>query len=164
MIEAAKDLMAVREMCRWPPAGNRGVAFSRANLFGKNFESYKEEAQSPFLVAMIENVRACNNLKEILAVEGLDAILIGPYDLSASLGVTGELDHPDFISTMEKIRRSAFDANIPAGVHVVSPSISQLNARIEEGYLFMPYSIDTVVLRNEIEKVVGALRDEGRGY
>lgn len=164
MVETAKDLRTVRDACRWPPVGNRGVAFSRANLFGKTFDSYKEEAQSPFLVAMIENIHACNNIEEILSVEGLDAILIGPYDLSASLGITAEFGHPDFISMMVEILRSALDANIPAGIHVVAPSISELNARIEEGYLFIPYSIDTVMLRNETEKVIGALCNERRGY
>ena len=164
MVETAKDLMTVGDACRWPPAGNRGVAFSRANLFGKNFDSYKEDAQSPFLVAMIENIHACNIIEEILSVEGLDAILIGPYDLSASLGITAEFGHPDFISMMAEIQRSALDANIPAGIHVVAPLISELNARIEEGYLFIPYSIDTVMLRNETEKVIGDLCNERRGY
>jgi 2-dehydro-3-deoxyglucarate aldolase len=155
MIETAEQLINVRNACRWPPAGTRGVAFSRANLFGKNFDSYKEEAQSPLLVAMIENIHAFNNIEEILSVEGLDAILIGPYDLSASLGITAEFDHPDFISTMGQILRFAVDANIPAGIHVVAPSISELKARIDEGYVFMPYSIDTVMLRYEVEKITG---------
>jgi 2-dehydro-3-deoxyglucarate aldolase len=155
MVETAKDLVTARDACRWPPAGNRGVAFSRANLFGKNFDSYKEEAQSPFLVAMIENIHACNNIEEILSVEGLDAILIGPYDLSASLGITANFDHPDFISAMDQILKSSNDANIAAGIHVVAPSISELKARIDEGYLFIPYSIDTVMLRNEVEKIIG---------
>jgi 2-dehydro-3-deoxyglucarate aldolase len=164
MIETAKDLATIRDACRWPPSGNRGVAFSRANLFGKNFDAYREEAQSPLLVAMIENIHAFNNIEEILSVKGLDAILIGPYDLSASLGITAEFDHPDFIATMGQILRSALDANIPAGIHVVAPLISELKVRIDEGYLFIPYSIDTVMLRNEVEKIIGGFGNERRGY
>jgi len=61
MIENAKQLKLIRDACCWPPAGNRGVGFSRANLFGKYFDAYSQEAQSPILVAMIENIEAVND-------------------------------------------------------------------------------------------------------
>lgn len=146
MIESAEQLIAVRDACRWPPAGTRGVGFSRANLFGKHFEEYREEAQAPLLVAMIEHHRAVAALEAILDVEGLDAILIGPYDLSASMGLTAQFDHPDFCATMEKIRTLAVTKAIPAGVHVVAPSPEQLQQRLGEGYRFIAYSIDSVFL------------------
>ena len=103
MIESASQLIKVRDACRWPPSGTRGVGFSRANLFGKNFEQYKIEAKQPLLIAMIENYKAVEVLGEILDVEGLDGIMIGPYDLSASLGITGEFDNPAFISLINEI-------------------------------------------------------------
>ena len=53
MVESAGQLERVRDACRWPPAGTRGVGFSRANLFGKHFDRYAEEAQAPLLVAMM---------------------------------------------------------------------------------------------------------------
>ncbi|WP_445781237.1 HpcH/HpaI aldolase family protein [Shewanella sp.] len=152
MIEDARQLIVVRDACRWPPGGTRGVAFSRANLFGKNFESYVKEAQSPLLVAMIENTRALENIEEILSVDGLDAILIGPYDLSASLGLTGHFDHQDVAAAMAHILSSAKKAKVAAGIHVVDPSMIEVNARIKEGYSFLPYSIDTVILRQGAEE------------
>lgn len=146
MIESVAQLEQVRDACRWPPAGKRGVGFSRANLFGKNFDSYCVEAQNPLLVAMIEHVRAMENLEHILGVEGLDAILIGPYDLSASMGLTAQFDHPDFISAMERIRNCCGQYGIPCGVHVVAPDANVLEQRIAEGYRFIAYSIDAVFL------------------
>ncbi len=154
MVESAEQLIAVRDACRWPPAGSRGVGFSRANLFGKHFEAYREEAQAPLLVAMIEHVRAIDNLEAILRVDGLDALLIGPYDLSASMGLTAQFDHPDFLSTMEGIRAQAAQQQIPCGVHVVAPSPEQLKQRIEEGYRFLAYSIDAVFLLESSKRVV----------
>ncbi len=62
MVESAQQLIEVRDVCRWPPAGRRGVGFSRANLFGKHFEAYREEAQAPLLIAMIEHFRAVDSL------------------------------------------------------------------------------------------------------
>lgn len=150
MIESAEQVIAVRDACRWPPAGTRGVGFSRANLFGKHFEAYREEAQAPLLVAMIEHHRAVAELEAILSVKGLDAILIGPYDLSASMGLTAQFDHPDFCATMEKIRTLAATKTIPAGVHVVAPSPEQLRQRMDEGYRFVAYSIDAAMLHSVV--------------
>ena len=146
MIESAEQLVEVLDACRWPPAGMRGVGFSRANLFGKNFEDYRKEAQAPLIVAMIEHISAVDSLREILDVDGLDAILIGPYDLSASMGLTAQFDHPDFCKAMELIRSLADAMSIPVGVHVVEPSQAQLQKRLEEGYQFLAYSIDAVML------------------
>lgn len=146
MIESAEQLMVVRDACRWPPAGTRGVGFSRANLFGKQFEEYHQEAQAPLLVAMIEHHRAVAELEGILGVEGLDAILIGPYDLSASMGITAQFDHPEFCAMMKKIRNLSVAKAVPAGVHVVTPLRDQLQQRLMEGYRFLAYSIDSVFL------------------
>ena len=154
MIESASQLIAVRDACRWPPAGTRGVGFSRANLFGKNFEQYREEAQAPLLVAMIEHHRAVAELDEILAVEGLDAILIGPYDLSASMGLTAQFEHPDFRAAVAQILIRARSKTIPAGIHVVERSQEQLEQRLVEGYRFLAYSIDAVMLNSVVNRCV----------
>lgn len=148
MVETAAQLLAVRDACCWPPVGTRGVGFSRANLFGKHFDAYRREAQAPLLVAMIEHIRAVESLEEILAVKGLDAILIGPYDLSASMGCTAQFDQPMFITAMERIRTLCRQVNIPCGVHVVMPEADALQQRINEGYRFLAYSIDSVFLWN----------------
>jgi len=150
MIESAEQLIAVRDACRWPPAGTRGVGFSRANLFGKHFDAYREEAQAPLLIAMIEHHQAVAELDAILDVEGLDAILIGPYDLSASMGLTAQFDHPDFKAVMDSIRVLARAKAVSAGVHVVAPSKEQLQQRLDEGYRFIAYSIDAVFLNTYV--------------
>lgn len=146
MIESARQLVDVRDACRWPPAGKRGVGFSRANLFGKRFMSYRKEAQEPLLVGMIESISAVDSLNEILSVDGLDAIFIGPYDLSASMGLTSQFDNPAFCRSMELIRALARSVSTPVGLHVVEPSREELKSRIDEGYQFIAYSIDSVML------------------
>jgi len=148
MVESAEQLVQVRDACRWPPAGTRGVAFSRANMFGKYFDEYTVEAQQPLLVAMIEQVEAVDELDAILAVDGLDAIMIGPYDLSASMGMTAQFDHPDFQVIIERILTMTNKANIAAGLHVVMPSENDLLERVRGGYRFLAFSIDAVMLRS----------------
>jgi len=152
MIESAEQLAAVRDACRWPPAGHRGVGFSRANLFGKHFDAYREEAQAPLLVAMIERQRALENLAAILQVTGLDAVLIGPYDLSASMGLTARFSDPAFIAALESIRTRCREYGVACGIHVVAPDRAELQQRLAEGYRFIAYSIDTVFLVSSAER------------
>ena len=152
-IKSADHLIAVRDACRWPPAGKRGVGFSRANLFGGNFRSYTEEAQAPLLVAMLEDVRALDELDSILAVEGLDAVLLGPYDLSASLHQTAKFNHPHYLRALKTILRKAQTFSIPLGIHVVEPSTTELKKRIRQGFRFLPFSMDSVLLRKGLEKI-----------
>ena len=152
MIESASQLKMVCDACRWPPAGTRGVGFSRANLFGKYFDSYFEEAQSPLIVAMIEHIRAVDELDSILEQEGLDAILMGPYDLSSSMGLTGDFENEKFVSVMETVKAKCAEKGVACGVHVVAPDLDELNQRKEEGFLFLPYSLDSVLLESALPK------------
>ena len=145
-IESKKQLEFLIMSCKWPPNGLRGVGFSRANLYGENFVNYKEEASQPFVVGMIETKLGLENIKEILSVQGLDAILIGPYDLSASLGLTGEISHSKVEEAIDYILNCCIKFNIPAGIHIVDPSVKEIKNKIEKGYRFIAYSIDTVFL------------------
>ena len=147
MVESAAQLREIISSCCWPPAGQRGVGFSRANLFGKFFEQYSVEAQQPIIVAMIENIHAVTELPEILAVAGLDALFIGPYDLSASMGITAAFDNPEFQKNLAYIKSLCLQQKIPCGIHVVQPNPDELKSRINEGYRFLAYSLDSVILR-----------------
>jgi len=151
MVDSADRLERVRAACCWPDAGTRGVAFSRANMFGKDFEAYQVEAQAPFLVAMIEQVKALGELDSIFSVDGLDAVLIGLYDLSASLGRTGDLSHQDVVDAATAIRRAAFDHGIACGIHVVEPEKGLVLDTIASGDRFVAHSMDAVFLSKAAE-------------
>lgn len=152
MVESAAQLTQVRDASRWPPAGTRGVGYSRANLFGADFDAYSKEAQAPLLVAMIEHVRAIEQIEHILQVQGLDAILVGPYDLSASMGLTGQFDAPPFVAAIEKIRSLCASQRMPCGLHVIQPERAELDRRIAEGYRFLAYSIDALFLSSALKR------------
>ena len=130
----------------WPPKGNRGVGFSRANIFGKIFDEYKFFAQNPFLVAMIECKEGLENIDIISKNIALDAILIGPYDLSASLGSTGNFTNSKFTSAIKKIVSTCKKNQISVGIHQVAPNEGDLKKLIKKGFNFIPYGIDTSFL------------------
>tara|TARA_Y100000589_G_C27113593_1_gene613260 strand:- start:23 stop:736 length:714 start_codon:yes stop_codon:yes gene_type:complete len=148
MVETASQLMSICDACGWPPAGSRGVGFSRANLYGKHFKAYAEEAQAPLLVPMIENIIAVDALEEMLSASQIDALLIGPYDLSASMNITGQFENSRFREVIKKICKIADAFSVPCGIHIVEPSQGELKAKLSEGYRFIPYSIDAVFLNH----------------
>lgn len=150
MIESPEQLLAIIQHSCWPPEGIRGVGFSRANLYGKYFEEYRVEARNPLIIAQIEHIRAVNNIEAILQVPGLDAIIIGPYDLSASMNLTAQFSHPDFSAALATILVACKKLKKAAGVHIVNPDSSELTRRISEGYQFIAYSIDSVFMNKAV--------------
>jgi 2-dehydro-3-deoxyglucarate aldolase len=154
MVESPEQLKNVIDHSCWPPTGIRGVGFSRANLYGKYFDDYKKEAQQPLIIAQVEHIKAVNDIDSILQVPGLDAIIIGPYDLSASMGLTAQFEHTDFIAAHNKILTSCKNRGKAAGVHIVDPIPAELEKRIREGYQFIAYSIDSVFLSRSVNNPV----------
>ncbi len=152
MIESGKQLEDAISNALYPPKGNRGVGYCRANLFGKDFDRYFENSKEILLVAQIEHFQAVSNLDEILSVDGLDAIMVGPYDLSGSMDLTGQFESPQFLKIMEIIVDKASEYKVPMGVHIVQPDRNILESKVLEGYQFIAYGIDSVFLYNSSEK------------
>jgi 2-dehydro-3-deoxyglucarate aldolase len=83
-----------------------------------------------------------------VAVPGLDGILIGPYDLSASIGHTGQFDDPEFQLVMTRIREITARKGMACGLHVVAPDVAELRRQRAAGFRFLAYSIDAVILNH----------------
>ncbi len=142
----------------WRAAGEtaaeyRGVGYCRANVFGKNFETYRQErAPELFLVAQIEHIRAVDNLDAILTHPRLDAIMVGPYDLSGSMGLTAQFEHPDFRAVMDRIQAACKRRNARMGLHIVQPDPAELARQVAAGSRFIAYGIDSVFLWQGAER------------
>jgi 2-dehydro-3-deoxyglucarate aldolase len=147
-VSSPDEVKKIYDQCVWPPKGKRGVGFSRANQYGNFFENYK--SHKPILIAMIENIKSISNLDSILELDELDAILIGPYDLSSSLGKPGNFKNINFKLALKKIINKCKKFKKPVGIHVVEPSEKLLKKRIKEGYKFLPFGIDTVLLNKSL--------------
>ena len=147
MIERKDQLENGIRWAYYPPKGTRGVGYSRANLFGKSFSAYIKEFSSKILiVAQIEHINAVHDLDNILSVSDLDAIMVGPYDLSASMDLTGQFDDPRFVDVMNRIHEKAQEFHVPMGIHIVQPDENKLQKTISRGYQFIAYGIDAVFL------------------
>lgn len=163
MVNTVQDAERAVEAMHYPPRGTRGVGLARAQAYGAGFEAYKSWlAEESVLVVQVEHVRAVENLEAILAVEGVDAFIVGPYDLSGSLGVPGEFEHPRMLEAMDEIARVAKASRPAAGFHVVPPRPELVDAKVEEGYTFIAYSVDFMFLGQSARDGLAAI-NKGSG-
>lgn len=147
MVNGRADAEKAVSAVHYPPRGSRGVGLARAQGYGARFHEYREWlAENAVVIVQIEHIEAVSNLKDIFSVDGVDGYIIGPYDLSASMGLPGQFEHPDVVAALEKIKETGIAMGMPGGVHVVEPDPKELQSRIDEGYTFLAYSVDIRML------------------
>lgn len=136
-------------MTKYPPMGFRGVGLARAQGYGVDFDRYVKNAnESGLLLLQIEHKDAVSNIDQILSVPGVDGVFIGPYDLSMSLGIPGELYHPKMIEAQNKVLDAALSRGLIAGIHCVQPAQASqdFKAAIQNGYQFIALGTDILFL------------------
>lgn len=145
---------------KYPPRGIRGVGFCRANGYGTRLKEYVETSNSEsFVCIQIEHVDTLSYIDKILSVPDIDAVMIGPYDLSASMGITGQFNHPDMLKATSMIMESCHRHNIIPGIHIVQPDVNEALKRYKEGYRFIAYSLDITMLIQHFSKDLHIIRD-----
>ena len=160
MIETAADAQRIVDSVYYPPKGKRGVGLGRAHDYGKSFESYRKHAECDLLViAMIETASGVKNVESIAATPGIDGLLIGPYDLSGSLGVIGALDHASLTAAKKKVLKASKNAKIGCGLHVVHPDAKTIRAAIEQGYNFLALGVDMILLDEASRAILSLAKD-----
>lgn len=158
-VNSANDAVAAVKAVRYSPDGTRGVGLWRAQGYGFDFDKYKQwQASETLVIVQIEHIEAVNNFEAILNIDGVNGFIIGPYDLSASLGIPGEFEHPDFRAVLDKIHHISREMDVMMGTHVVMPDVSAVKQRIEEGYRLIAFSTDTLFLGQSCRSGLRALR------
>ena len=161
MVNSVEDAEKAVAASLYPPKGRRGIGFSNASCYGKAFPNYFQEwNDSAVVVVQVEHIDAVGCMAELLAVEGVDGFVVGPYDLSGSMGITGEFENPKFGAVMEKIVDVGKKSGKVMGVHVVQPDLAQVRERVREGFTFIAYSIDSVVLWSHFSEAVASIRSQ----
>jgi 2-dehydro-3-deoxyglucarate aldolase len=156
-IKTSEEAKKAVESVRYPPYGKRGVGLFRAQQFGKNFENYKQWLKNESVVIIqIEHIDAVNNINEIFSVKGIDAFMIGPYDLSGSVNKTGKLNDPVVKSLIQKILKAGKKHSITAGIHSVSSNPKDAIKYKKLGFKFLAISLDSIFL---IDKAVKTLEE-----
>ena len=107
MVNSAKDAEKAVKAVKYPPVGSRGVGLARAQGYGFDFDEYAATInEESIVIVQIEHIDAVNSLDSILSVKGVDGCIIGPYDLSGSLGVPGNFQHPQVLAALKSVEET----------------------------------------------------------
>jgi 2-dehydro-3-deoxyglucarate aldolase/4-hydroxy-2-oxoheptanedioate aldolase len=157
-VESPELLEKAVSWTRFPPKGIRGFGLSPFNF---NFEPMTMPQMMEFVnentmvVLQIETVRAFEARNELLSVPGIDAVMVGPSDLSISLGVPGDFQNPKLVDTVEKIRESCLDHGIVPGIQTRTVQMAKFWK--ERGMLFLGCSSETSMLYEKAKEIVAQL-------
>jgi len=147
MVNSVKDAKHAVSASRYAPQGHRGVGLVRAQHYGPGFKDYLQwQQEGPVVIVQIEHQAALQQLEAIFSVPGVDGFIIGPYDLSCSMGIPGDFERPEFKTAMNRILTTGLRLGCPAGLHIVEPDPERLRQVIAEGYRFIAYSVDIRML------------------
>lgn len=159
MVNSKEDAEKAVRAVKYPPMGSRGVGLARAQGYGAGFGEYASTVNSESVVIIqVEHIDSVRNLESILSVKGIDGCIIGPYDISGSLGVPGNFDHPDVLKAIRKVEEVCKKKKIALGTHVIPPDYKQVLEKIADGYTFLAFSLDTLFLGNSVREQVNKLK------
>ena len=156
-VNSAEDAASVVGFARYAPLGSRGVGLARAHGYGMRFQEYMETANDQIaVVVQAEHVQAVENIDAIVKVPGIDAVLVGPYDLSASLGKMGLIDDPVVTGAIDRITDACRGAGVPLGYFGVNAASVQ--PYMERGYTLIVAGVDTLLLGTAAKSLLAELR------
>ncbi|MFZ5831362.1 MAG: HpcH/HpaI aldolase family protein [Planctomycetota bacterium] len=158
-VESAEQVQALRGAVKLRPIkGRRLQEMLQGDSIGSDLDAYvRYNADGRLLIVNIESAPAIEALDEILAVPDLDAVLIGPHDLSCNLGLPEQYDHPDFLAGCETILRKARAAGVGAGIHFWG-SVEQHTDMIRLGANMLIHSADILLFQKHLRADLDAIR------
>jgi 2-keto-3-deoxy-L-rhamnonate aldolase RhmA len=160
MVNSKKLAEAAVNAVKYPPVGTRGVGLARAQGYGSSFEEYRDwQEKESVVIVQIEHIDAVQNLEAILAVKGVDGCIIGPYDLSGSLGMPGKFEHQDVAAALKRVEKICADKKVSLGYHVIQPDYQQVLDKIAKKYSFMAFSLDILFLGNSCREQMTKLKE-----
>jgi len=159
MVNSRADAERAVQSIKYPPMGFRGVGLARAQGYGVSFDEYVRAANDhSLLIVQIEHIDGVQNIDDILCVPGIDGTFIGPYDLSLSMGLAGQLHHPDVEAAKQRVLEAVKAHGLVAGIHLVHPdtAVDDLKQCLALGYQFIALGTDILFLGDSCRAVHAA--------
>lgn len=147
MVETPEQVETLIDHVKFPPIGRRSYGVNRAHGYGFDFDDYITTwNDSSILVLQIESVTAVENIDALLAFDEVDGVMIGPYDISGSLGIPGQVNHPKVREAAKKVVEAAKRHNKSCCTQVADVSAQAVRDVFEQGYTFVILGSDLFVL------------------
>jgi 2-keto-3-deoxy-L-rhamnonate aldolase RhmA len=160
-VNTAAQAADVVRWSRYPPDGERGVGLARAQGYGQSFREYLRSANDEIaVIVQAEHARAVDNIEAIVKVPGVDAVLLGPYDLSASLGKMGQVDDPVVVAAIRRVTEVCRAARMPLGYFGVTAAA--VAPYVAQGYTLIVAGVDTLYLGQGAKALLAELKGSAR--
>jgi len=154
MINNSSELMKVIDNFNYPPIGKRSYGINRAQEYGFEIERYFSSwNKNSSLIIQVESIDGVNNIESLLENDQVDAVMIGPYDISGSLGVPGQLSHPKVIEASKKVILACKKFGKSCGTQIADPDKDNVNSYFDMGYTFLILGSDLFALWKWSEKM-----------
>ncbi len=158
-VETDKEVKDIINLIKYPPIGKRSYGLNRAQNYGFNsgdyFKNWNEES---IIIIQIESINAVNNIDKILENNYIDGVMIGPYDLSGSLNLPGQTEHPLVIEASKKVINACQNKGISCGTQIAEPDSKNLENNFNLGYNFCFLGSDLFSLWHWSEKMSGLIK------
>ena len=156
-VNTPEETETIVRQCLYPPDGERSVGISRAQKFGLGFKEYMAGANTEILVIpQVEHVEGVRRIDDIVRVPGISAVFIGPYDLSGSMDMLGQVKSQEVQSHIDKVRQACLDAGLPVGIFGVD--VDSVLPYIEKGFTLIAVGMDSLFLGRSFRDALERLR------
>ena len=164
MVETPEQVQALIKDVKYPPIGKRTYGVNRAQAYGFDFEEYISHWNdtSTFLL-QVESVEGVNNIEELLAFDEVDGVMVGPLDISGSLGVPGQTGHPLVVEASRKVIAACQRQGKSCGTQVADANPATIKALFELGYNYAILGSDLFVLWKwaaQIQEIMTSMRQD----
>jgi 2-keto-3-deoxy-L-rhamnonate aldolase RhmA len=159
MVNTQEEVETIIADLKYPPVGRRTFGVNRAQSYGFDFDAYIESwNQSSSLILQIESIQAVENIETLLNFEEVDGVMIGPYDMSGSLGVPGQTSHPKVIDASRTVIDACKRHKKSCGTQVADVTSESLQALFDLGYTFLILGSDLFILWKWAEQMRGLMK------
>lgn len=154
MINTPQEVESIIQLAKFPPLGSRSYGVNRAHNYGLNFDDYiKKWNESSSVIIQVESIQAVENIEKLLEFDEIDGVMIGPYDISGSLGVPGKTSHQLVIEATRKVIEACEKFGKSCGTQIENPTEENIKTLFDLGYTFGILGSDLFVLSSWVKKV-----------
>lgn len=151
MVNSATEARNAVKNCLYPPHGIRGAGLSRAQKFGPGFqEHYQKNISELIVIVQVEHINAVKEIDDILKIDKISGVFIGPYDLSGSMNCPGDFLNQKLQEAIERVAKATLNSNKILGIHVIQPKAEEILNYFKLGYNFIAFSLDSYFLQRKL--------------
>jgi len=161
-VETPDQVEKLIKWSKYPPLGKRGYGVARSQGYGHDFEEYTSQwNKSSILIIQIESIYAVENIEKLLKFEEVDGIMVGPYDMSGSLGIPGKINHEKVQNAVTQVVETCKKFGKACGTHEVNPTTESVKALFNSGISFVVLASDVFIFwkwSERMQKLISACR------